>query len=89
MSPYFIGLASGKSNPSHHFSSLFDEPKNEKTLKENKDNKLELSKGRGGGQMVSELYNPSLNPAESLQFFLQNLSLKRTKINEKRPGLAI
>ena len=74
MSPYFIGLASGKSNPSHHFSSLFDEPKNEKTLKENKDNKLVLSKGRGGGQMVSELafYSDDLstNPAEAYNFLM-------------------
>ena len=48
--------------------------------------------GRGVGQVVSVLAfysnNLSLNPAEAYSFFLKNLSLKRTKINKKRPGLA-
>ena len=48
--------------------------------------------GRGVGQVVSVLAfysnNLSLNPAEAYSFFLKILSLKRTKINKKRPGLA-
>ena len=44
--------------------------------------------GRDGGQVVSVLAfysdNPSLNPAEICDFSVK-LSLKRTKINKKRP----
>ena len=49
-----------------------------------------LELGSGGGQVVSVLTlysdDPSSNPAE-VYIFSVKLSLKRTKINKKRPGL--
>ena len=52
---------------------------------------LTLTRGRGGGQVVSVLAlnsdDPSLNLADAYSFSVKYVS-KRTKINKKRPWLA-